>query len=428
MTIFINPILKSSLYASIVFLFLYIIRLLLFKVPSKYKHFLMLGVFASLLFSPFISSSVSAINLVETAANNNDLSHMIRLLSEKNIVNIVYSLEKTYYITLIFLTIWIIGIVILILITIKDLISTKKRLRFAMKIKDNVYECEEISSPFVLGVISPKIYIPVNLNEDEYSILVFHEKTHVKYFDYLFKPVCLLLLIIHWFNPFIWIAYYIFNKDCEFACDEISIDSLKDKELYLKTLVKMSSFNAPSFVSFEGGNTKTRVKKLIDYKPKENAIVMRLSILLSAVVCAFFIISYKTEAKILNDNEIFLNLPVDNIQVVCGYSCYYGHNTVDFIDRFNKNGDVFALYDGTVESVGYDNVNGNYIYLLHKNGYRSFYNHLEKIYVKVGDSITNEPIGKIGNTGNVTAGNHVGVALFDEDGKYIENLEELLVD
>lgn len=86
--------------------------------------------------------------------------------------------------------------------------------------EENIYECDRITEPFVLGFFRPKIYIPFRLEEAEKEYILQHERYHIKRHDHQIKMLAIILLAIHWFNPFVWLAYYLMCRDMEMSCDE----------------------------------------------------------------------------------------------------------------------------------------------------------------------------------------------------------------
>lgn len=152
---------------------------------------------------------------------------------------------------------------------------------------------------------------------------------------------------------------------------------------------------------------------------------MSLSILFSFILSLFIILSYKQGTSVINGETFSVNDPVYNIEVICEYGCYYNKKTINLINKIDRNGNVYPLNYGVVESIGYDNINGNYLYIIHDNGYRSFYSGLEKINVSKDEKVNiNSSLGNIGYTGILKKGNHLSIALFDENGNYIKNLSE----
>ncbi|MDR2736431.1 MAG: cadherin-like domain-containing protein [Gracilibacteraceae bacterium] len=164
--------------------------------------------------------------------------------------------------------IWLAGITLLLFHAMYGYVKLKGRLRTAIWIRDNIYETDRIMTPFVLGFIRPKIYIPLGVNDKDYILQ--HEQTHIRRRDYLIKPAAYLALCLHWFNPVIWLGYFLMCKDMEMSCDESvlkgsSRDIRRDYSWSLLALsVRQSGLLTPS--AFGDGNAKTRVKNVLNYR------------------------------------------------------------------------------------------------------------------------------------------------------------------
>lgn len=109
---------------------------------------------------------------------------------------------------------------------------------------------DQISTPFVLGFLKPKIYIPFNVDQDELDYIISHEKSHIKHFDNLTKTVAYIILIINWYNPLMWVAYKQFSNDLELYCDETVVKNMKKEERnkYIKTLLNNTVVTNDVFV------------------------------------------------------------------------------------------------------------------------------------------------------------------------------------
>lgn len=121
---------------------------------------------------------------------------------------------------------------------VKTKCLTKKSIHF----RENIYLTEKIDIPFTIGVMKPKIYLPVNMQEEFYDPVISHEKVHIFRKDYLLKNVAFVLLAIHWFQPLMWVAYYLFVKDMEITCDEMVLREKTTgfRKQYAKALVELS--------------------------------------------------------------------------------------------------------------------------------------------------------------------------------------------
>jgi len=171
----------------------------------------------------------------------------------------------------IFAYIWMAGAVILYLWTLISYIRLKKKVNASIKIANKIAICDDIQYPFILGMIRPMVYLPSSFDEGTRNYVLSHEMAHLKRYDYLWKPIGYFLLVIHWFNPLCWIAYTMFCKDIEMACDESVIKNMdKDSIIgYSQTLLDLSNggrrFVAGS-VAFGEVGVKDRVKGILNYK------------------------------------------------------------------------------------------------------------------------------------------------------------------
>ena len=187
--------------------------------------------------------------------------------------------------------IWISGVCILLLYTVISYICLKHRLRNSILIQDNVYETDRITTPFVLSLISPKIYIPVGLSAQELMLVLSHENVHIKRRDYLIKPLAFLITILHWFNPIVWLSYTLLTKDMELSADETALkkagmDIRREYSILLYSLsAKTSGLLSP--LAFGEGNTKLRIKNALNYK-KPAVWVNIVAMVVILLVCIGF--------------------------------------------------------------------------------------------------------------------------------------------
>lgn len=183
--------------------------------------------------------------------------------------------------------IWILGITGLLGYAIYSYFRLKGQLSTATLIKDNIYETDRIQNPFVLGLIKPKIFIPVGLAESELNYILLHEQIHIKRKDYLIKPIAFLAVTLHWFNPLIWYCYYLMEKDMEMSCDESVMKQTKGdiRASYSNSLLslsmKQSGFLNP--LAFGESNVKSRIKNVLNYKKPRFWIIAVAVIVVVAV-------------------------------------------------------------------------------------------------------------------------------------------------
>ncbi|MGE4213900.1 MAG: M56 family metallopeptidase [Anaerotignaceae bacterium] len=200
--------------------------------------------------------------------------------------------------------VWLVGVFAIFLYTVFSFIRIKKRVETATLIYDNVYETDRIQSPFVMG-INPKIYIPIRIEKKDLQYILEHEKTHIRRLDFLVKPFAYAIAILHWFNPFVWLAFALMNKDMEMSCDEgvlktMAEDSWKEYSYaLLNTSAKNSGFLRP--IGFGESNVKERIKNILTYKKTEVFAIITTVIVCCAV--AFFVLANPHEAKV-NGREL----------------------------------------------------------------------------------------------------------------------------
>ena len=123
--------------------------------------------------------------------------------------------------------IWVVGIAILLSYSLMSLIRLRGHLVGAVKWRENIYLVDHITTPFVMGVVHPKIYLPSTLSVQEQKYIILHEQIHIKRYDHIVKIIAFLVLCIHWFNPLAWLAFILSNKDREMSCDERVMKQMK---------------------------------------------------------------------------------------------------------------------------------------------------------------------------------------------------------
>ena len=134
---------------------------------------------------------------------------------------------------------WIIGMAIMLLYTAISYLRIVKKVKEATPLKENIWICDNISTPFILGVVKPRIFIPSSINDEDLKFVIAHEKAHIKRGDHLWKPLGFMLLTIYWFNPLLWVAYILLCRDIELACDEKVIKQMgaEIKKSYSEALI-----------------------------------------------------------------------------------------------------------------------------------------------------------------------------------------------
>lgn len=246
---------------------------------------------------------------------------------------------------------WLIGSVSLLLYAFISYVILRRKVAASKNVSDNVYVCDEVRSPFILGMIRPRIYLPSDLSKDTMACVCEHESAHLKRYDHWWKPLGFLLLAIYWFNPLCWAAYLLLCKDIELACDEkVTKDKEKEwKANYCEALLACHSqrrrvVTCP--VAFGEVSVKARVRTILNHKkPAFWGIVA--AILLSIIVAVCFMTSPKTK-QVLRERAITYIPAVvdehtmpgpDGIQIDCekdgtiAFHDYYGLFIYDIANR-----------------------------------------------------------------------------------------------
>lgn len=167
--------------------------------------------------------------------------------------------------------IWLTGVGCMALYMALSLLRMCWRLRAAPRIQDNVYRCTDWSTPFVLGVLAPRIYVPETVSEQDFPQVLAHERSHIRRWDHVWKPLAFLLLAVNWFNPVLWAAYVLLGRDMERACDEMVLKNATpaQRAAYSRALVACAAqpkMAAVCPLAFGEVAVKERVKNVLNYK------------------------------------------------------------------------------------------------------------------------------------------------------------------
>ena len=303
-------VLNMSITASYVILAVILLRLLLKKTPKKYSYLLwsvvgfrlccpvsFKSVFSLFNLKPFDmtqiqseadnslkfiqdSNSASAGNISSglPAADSFIYDEITSTITyEENIDKVLFAISL----------LWITVIIFIFTVSLIDYIKLRKRLSTAIRLENNIFYSENISTPFIAGIVKPKIYIPSSTDENYKEYIILHERIHLKRFDNIVKLAAFILLTLHWFNPLCHLAFYLMNKDMEMSCDEAVLSkNSKIKKLYGSALLSFATdkkFPAPSPLSFSEGSVKSRIKNVLSFK-KPKAIISAIAIMLCLAV------------------------------------------------------------------------------------------------------------------------------------------------
>ena len=312
-------IVKMSFTASIVIAVVLVARLFLNKAPKVFSYALWSVVLIRLI-CPFSIKSI--LSLIPQKANN--ISQQIvtsntpnTVVSAPPIINapqmnvdpptqviVTKSINWLFVIEIL----WLVGILALITYSIISFIKLKKSLKYSLNYRDNIYLAQGLKSPFVMGIFSPKIYLPSNLTQEEKGYIILHEQMHIKRFDHIIKIISFLCLSMHWFNPLVWIAFFISGKDMEMSCDESVIKKLgnnvkKDYSTSLLSLATGKRIIGGTPLAFGEGQTKSRIKNILSYK-KPRFWVALVCVLTVITVCVGLMTNPKEKETIFNNDSL----------------------------------------------------------------------------------------------------------------------------
>lgn len=316
MEIIFTKIFNMSVTASMLIIAVILLRLILKNAPKWTRYILWLLVALRLVIpftfeSPFSlipnaqainSTTNSSTSYVSSVVNSEGFQKMQNAVSLPDEVGIITILS--YF--------WVIGVTTMLIYMLFSYLNLHFKVRESVVIKDNILICDRISSPFVFGIIRPRIYLPSDLSEEEKAYVISHEQAHISHYDNILKPFGYLILSIHFFNPLCWIAFKLFTKDIELACDERVIKNydIQDKKGYSTALLSCSiERNFLSACPFSFGETglKNRIKSILGYKKPTVRILI-----LAFAVCLLIVISFLTNPitstlEIHSDNQVTAN-------------------------------------------------------------------------------------------------------------------------
>lgn len=309
---------NMTLTGSYIILGIILIRLLLQNAPKIFSYALWSIAGLRLIFPFSFSSVLSIFNLfsvpVQTASSgnatvNNYVPNDIGMMKTPEIstgikaadtvinpflpvAEVGDSVNPMQVVTAIASVLWIAGITVMVVYGIVSLVKIKNKVEFATKLDGNVFECEKIRSPFVFGVFNPKIYLPCGMDEKQREYVILHERNHIRRLDYITKLVSFAVLMLHWYNPLVWVGFNLMVRDMEMSCDEKVLRTLgeDEKKNYGLTLVAIGSnrrFAAGAPLSFGENVVEKRIVNVLRFKkPKVIAIILCVILCIAVgIVC-----------------------------------------------------------------------------------------------------------------------------------------------
>ena len=306
--------LNLSISASWLVLVVLALRLVLKRAP-KWVNVLLWGMVALRLMLPFsIESALSLIPSAETVSPEvvqfdpaPTITSGVTIidnavnpsLSESFAAAPLASVNPLYVWTYLAGWVWLIGLAAMLLYALVSYLRLRRRVRASIPLRENIYVCDEVPSPFILGIVHPRIYLPSALDEAQRGSVLSHERAHLARRDHWWKPLGFALLAVYWFNPLLWLAYTLLCRDIELACDErvlrgMDAGQVKDYSSALLACSVPRRMIAACPLAFGEVGVGARVKNALRYK-KPAFWVVAASVAVCVVVAVCFLTNPRTD-------------------------------------------------------------------------------------------------------------------------------------
>ncbi len=323
-------IMNMSLTAGITILAVLIIRFMLKRAPKIFSYALWAVVLFRLLCPFSFSSAVSLLGVLRAPqAEQGKIEYIpdnIGLMEQPAVslpvpavenavneslpaANIGASVNPMQIVTYIGACVWLIGIAVMLAYGVVTYLKLRRRLKKSEHERENIYIASDISTPFVCGIIAPRIYLPLALGDEEKQYILLHEQIHIRRGDHILRIISFFALCLHWFNPLVWFAFFISGKDMEMSCDEAVIRKAGSgvKKEYSASLLSLASgrkivTGIP--LAFGEGETGSRIKNILNYKKPAKIAAAAVAAVCILVVIALAANPGHTGVK---DDEASLN-------------------------------------------------------------------------------------------------------------------------
>ena len=312
--------LNLSIQASILIVVVLLLRFILNKSP-KWMKCLLWALVAIRLVCPFSIESIFSLAPDAEVVNMDNYVGMPNIQSEaagtdRSVNKYVethdnegVAVEKKNTNPIYFLSIiWSVGIVILAVYALGSCLKIWRRVKLSIRTTENIYICDRIESPFIFGIIKPRIYLPSGISEEQKESVIAHEQAHIKRLDHFWKPFGFCLLTVYWFNPLCWLAYILLCRDIELACDEKVIKNMDvtQKKIYSQVLLSFSESQKQILacpLAFGEVGVKERIRSILNYK-KPAFWIIAVAIVSMIVTSVLFLTSPKKKTY-----EITFHIP-----------------------------------------------------------------------------------------------------------------------
>lgn len=374
---------KMSIQASVLILVVMLVRFLIKKLPKGYSYLLWILVLLRLLCPVFIESSVSMQPVIgqkvsgpvtgieaqgtvtgqtqdtpvfagvetltdhrqmqenvsvadsEQAQENMPISDSAQVQNKVPVTDNVQAQEKVPVadgtqkagIEDITKVAWILGVIAVAGVFLWQYIEMKQRVKTAVKESGNIWLCDRIDSPFVMGVFMPRIFLPFGMEEGEKEYVLCHERIHIRHRDPMVRFLCCIALCLHWWNPLVWLSAFLMNRDMEMFCDETALRDadLEERKAYSEALLRFAVQRSRLSLAlgFGESNTEKRVHNILNLKKPK--LILSIAVMAVILVCAIcFLTVPKTDdgAEQTETEETEKTATTEN-----------GENSLDVIDR-----------------------------------------------------------------------------------------------
>ena len=402
--------LNLSISASWLVLAVLVLRLVSKRSP-KWMNVLLWGIVALRLVLPFsIESALSLIPSAETVspaavqfAPAPTITSGVSVidntvnpsLSEHFAATPEASVNPLYVWTEIAGWVWLIGLGAMLLYVLASYLRLRRRVSVSLPVQDHIYLCDAISSPFILGVVKPHIYLPSGLDEVQRQNVLAHEQAHLARRDHWWKPLGFALLAVYWFNPVLWLAYTLLCRDIELACDERVIRTMDESAVKTYSTVLLACSMPRKAVitcplAFGEVGVKERVRNALHYK-KPAFWVVAASVAVCVVVAVCFLTDPEHETmkwakNLCVDDVVRVELTIMPQVADKQYKDFNADEIAEAVALINKSGGRYVrsmepltggsteLYVTTTDGVRHTVVNNGNVYLcIDGDAYRNFY-------------------------------------------------------
>ena len=329
---FFSTVLNMSITASIAILVILLARIVLKRTPKIFSYALWAVVLFRLLCPVSLTSGFSLMGLVPAPTTETGRIEYVSLNEptterpaitvdipasalnqttdnrvEPSIDEVVAADSIDFPVTIVSI-VWICGVAAMLVFHLLQLIRLRRKLIGSIPLEDNIYLADYIPTPFVMGLIHPKIYLPSEMPETEQSYIIQHEKHHIRRCDHIIKPLAFVAVCIHWFNPLVWLAFALSSKDMEMSCDEAVMKQM-DRDIradYSSSLLQFSTGKrviGGTPLAFGEGDTKERIENIMRYK-KPTMIIVVLAVILCVGLTACLSSNPQSDAEKNNLSEM----------------------------------------------------------------------------------------------------------------------------